>query len=500
MDNERFVITFKLKTSTKDENILSKRFEVARHIYNSVLNVSLKRYNELIKTKAYRENQENIKSIYSTYTDKDKRAELCRPYFKIKNNMLKNYRLTEYELHKDVAPMQRHFKENIDSLTAQKIASRVWAGFSDLIFGSGEKLSFKKYYQGLNSVEGKNNISGIRYKLESNTLHWIGLELTPQINVNNKYEVSALMNKICYVRITRKFVRGKFKYYMQLILEGRPYVKNHKIGNGTLGIDIGTQTIGYVGDNDAKLLELAPNVVNIEKEKRRIQRYMDRSKRAANPDNFNSDGTIKKGVKLKWNFSNKYKKARSRLKEVYRKQKDIRRLDHNILANQIISEANVILVETMNFKALQRRAKKTTKNKKTGKHNSKKRFGKSLANKAPAMLIEIIGNKLKFKGGVLLKINTRIVKASQYNHLSKSYNKKKLSQRWNKFNYKGEDIKIQRDLYSAYLIKNVDTDLVTINNDNCNKDFDKFIELHNKEIDRLSSSDNLSSMGVKKAS
>lgn len=499
MDKERFVVSFKLKTSNVDEDILSKRFEIARHIYNSVLNVSLKRYNELIKTKDYRANQENIKSIYSTHADKDIRKELCKPYFKIKNDMLKAYGLTEYELHKVVAPMQRHFRENIDSLTAQKIASRVWAGFVDLLFGDGEKLSFKKHYQGLNSVEGKNNKSGIRYKGSENILYWLGLKLVPQIDINNRYEVDALRARTCYVRIVRKFVRGKYKYSMQLILDGKPPRKNRSMGKGRLGIDIGTQTIGYVSDKDAKLLELAPSVVNIEKEKRRVQRYMDRSKRATNPNNFNEDGTIKRGIKLKWNFSNKYKKARSKLRELHRKQKDVRRLSHNILANEIIKEANVVLVETMNFKALQKRAKKTTKNKKTGKYNSKKRFGRSLANKAPAMLIEIIENKLKFMGGELLKVNTRVVKASQYNHLSKKYSKKKLSQRWNNFNYNSKKIKVQRDLYSAYLIKNVEDDLESIDNDKCSKDFGKFLKLHDKEIERLSSRDNLSSMGVKKA-
>ena len=52
-----------------------------------------------------------------------------------------------------------------------------------------------------------------------------------------------------------------------------------------------------------------------------------------------------------------------------------------IIWNRIISLGNRILVETMNYKELQSRAKETTKNK-NGKNNKKKRFGKSLSNKA----------------------------------------------------------------------------------------------------------------------
>jgi transposase len=53
-----------------------------------------------------------------------------------------------------------------------------------------------------------------------------------------------------------------------------------------VGLDIGTQTIAIVSNVDVKLLEIADRVNNIEKEKRRILRYMDRSRRANNPDNF----------------------------------------------------------------------------------------------------------------------------------------------------------------------------------------------------------------------
>ena len=74
----------------------------------------------------------------------------------------------------------------------------------------------------------------------------------------------------------------------------------------------------------------------------------------------------------------------------------------------------------MNFRGLQKRAKNTTINEKTGKFNKKKRFGKSLGNKAPAMLLEIINRKLGYFDKQLIKIDTWSVKASQYNHADDS--------------------------------------------------------------------------------
>jgi hypothetical protein len=229
---------------------------------------------------------------------------------------------------------------------------------------------------------------------------------------------------------------------------------------------------------------------------------MDRSKRATNPQNFNEDGTIKKGniingkkEKLVWNYSRKYIKAKNELRDIQRKQADIREQDHNIMSDNILRNCDIFYVENMNYKGLQKRAKKTKKNDK-GKFQKKKRFGKSLANKAPAKFLVILKNKLKARGGLFIEINTREAKASQYNHLNHQYNKKKLSQRWNDFEYKGKQIKIQRDLYSAFLIQNTNDDLKSFNNELCNSKFDNFIIMHNREINRLSNNKNLSSMGV----
>lgn len=498
---QRYILTLKLETKKYQEDILNKRFELGRQLYNSVLGKSLKRYKEMIKTKRWRKNQINISNVYKLEKDKNKAKKLSKEYFEIKKNMLKEFNLSEYSLHADIKNMQKHFKKDIDSFTAQKIASNVWRAYDKLLYGNGNMVHFKKYNNGINSFEGKSNKTGIVYKIENNTLKWNGLDIKIQSKLNN-YEVSALRDEIKYCRVVRKFVREKYKYSLQLILDGIPPIKidiesgeiKNDISIGDVGIDIGTQTIAYVSDYTCKLLELAPRVQNIENEKCKLQRKLDRQRRSNNPNNYNEDGTIKRGIKLEWIKSNKYIKTQNELKEIQRKQADIRKQDHNIMANEIISQGDTIKVETMNFKGLQKRSKNTTTNSQ-GKYNKKKRFRKSLANKAPNMFLTILKNKIESKGGLFIEINTYKVKASQYNHLTCAYVKKELNQRWNYFNYNNEDIKIQRDIYSAYLIKNVDG-LESINNDKCHNGFEEFIKYHNKEILRLQEFKNLSSMGI----
>ncbi|MGK0469292.1 RNA-guided endonuclease TnpB family protein, partial [Clostridium sp.] len=367
----------------------------------------------------------------------------------------KKYNLTEYSFHTFVKPIQKHFKDNIDSFTIQKIATRCFSAFQKLMLHKANRVYFKKYGE-MNSVEGKSNGTGIRFK--DNKLLWNGLEINTLVKKNDEYAQISLLNKVKFCRIVRKFVRKKYKYYIQLILEGVPPLKYNKetgevrniIGEGNVGIDIGTQTIGIASRHEVKLLELAPQINNIETIKRKLLRKLDRKQ------------------------------------------------SHEKLANYILSLGNVIKVESMNYKGLQKRSKETTVSEKTGKFNKKKRFGRSLANKAPSMFLTILDNKLKWNNEMLYKINTYKVKASQYNHFDSECNQKELSERWNYFNVNNEIIKIQRDLYSSFLIMNVKDNLEEVDRELCFGTYDNFKHLHDKEINRLLSSNNkrISSMGI----
>lgn len=483
-----FIVEFPLKTEKYQEDILNKRFEIGRHIYNSLVNVTQKRYKEIIKTKKYR-------TLLSSLTGNKKSD---KEIWKQINDIRKQYGMSEYSFHEDVKQMQKYFKSNMDSFTAQKIATELWKSYDKLFYGNGKKVYYKKYGE-FNSLEGKSNTTGIRFK--DDMITWNGLKIPVVIDYDNYYEYEAMQSKICYNRIVRKYVRNKYKYYVQIVFKGNPPVKidtdtgemKHDIGKGDIGIDIGTRTVAISSKSDVKILELADRVQNIENQKQKLLRKMDRSRRVTNPNNYNEDGTIKKqgNKKVEWIKSNHYIKYQNELKELYRKQADIRKYQHECLANYIISLGNKVYVEKMNFAGLQKGSKNTEKNDK-GKFKKKKRFGKSLANKAPSMLFTIIDRKLGYYGEKLIEINTFEAKASQFNHFDRTYTKKTLWQRWNEFN----GIRIQRDLYSAFLIMNISDDLKNFNIDKCNERFENFYRLHNMEVDRLTGKKNLSSIAI----
>ena len=65
-----FCITFPLKTEKYQEDTLNKRFEIGRKIYNSLIDVTQKRYKEIIKTKKYRNIKSELKSTYDNANTK----------------------------------------------------------------------------------------------------------------------------------------------------------------------------------------------------------------------------------------------------------------------------------------------------------------------------------------------------------------------------------------------------------------------------------------------
>ena len=148
-----FTVQFPLKTEKYQEDILDKRFEIGRQIYNSLVSITQKRYREMIKTKKYR----GLISQLSGDKKKDK------PIWKQINEIRKQFGMSEYSFYYDVKKLQHHFSDNIDSRTARKIASNLWRAYEKLFYGNGEKIHYKRYGS-LNSLEGNTDKTGIRFR------------------------------------------------------------------------------------------------------------------------------------------------------------------------------------------------------------------------------------------------------------------------------------------------------------------------------------------------
>lgn len=559
----RCILELPLKYDKHEHTILNTMFRVANDMKNNLIGWYLNQYREMIRTKKWRNNQVAIHQLYVDYAPgikdlgklkakisrkiskcqknginytpslkdmenldclqktedefKEKKAAL----YEIRNGMLAEHGFSKFSFQERMKKYRKSYETLVGSAVAQRIADTVWDMFQAKLFGNGKAISFSPFTEFL-SIEGKSNKTNIVFNRKTMTVTFgkKSNQVTLRVKRNRRdpygYEETMLGYEVCYCRIVRKAYPEGWRYFLQLVLKGTPPVKIdsetgeilHSIGKGCVGLDIGTQTLAFSGDHNVGLEVLAEDIQNDQNKIRRIKRAMDRSRRNSNPRMFTSDGQIVRRNKLPaellnkrgrriWIKTKRYKRLEMRLRAIYRKQAAYRKHLHRRMANKLLSMSDEFYVEKMNWKALSKRSKETKRNQK-GKFLSKKRFGKSIANKAPASFINILEAKATAAGGIFQRIDTWEAKASQFNHVTGKCSKKRLSKRWHTLE---DGMKVQRDLYSAFLIQHINKDLKSFDVEACKKDFTAFLAMHQKEIERLQSLDKKmpSSMGIRKA-
>ncbi|MEH7115698.1 transposase [Neobacillus niacini] len=511
-----FIIDVELNGRNRDFLMIESELEVNRVIYNTSLGEYLKREKQMKRTIRYKKLvriSRAIKSHLAKNHNKEKkeyfeneRKNLSEEFKKLREE----FGLTEYSMHEYIKEIRNHFNGKTNSIIAQTTATRAWNTFKKKLFGSAKKVVFVKRGE-MDSFEGKNNHTGWRFKEEKviskdrvfglkvkemdmylkETFHLLNSQQTFQYK-NKEEETVTDFYRVKFVRILKRIVRGIVRYYAQLVCAGYPPVKRDRktgqvkypLGKGPVGIDIGTSSIAVSSTTKVLLKNLAENIKKVEHVQREIRLYnrkLDRSKRVTNPQNFDEAGRIRKGKK-QWEFSKNYKKLKFQLKELYRKLALYRKFSHQYEVNRMVMLGDTFCVEEMNFNALQKRAKKTEVSEKTGKYKKKKRFGKTIARRSPATFIRILSKKVTALGGTFFKVKTSTFKASQYDHKADNYKKKELKERWHRFD---DGTKVQRDLYSAFLLMN--SDMLGLKSDraSCFNTFEQFYKYHEEEIEKI---------------
>jgi putative transposase len=201
-------------------------------------------------------------------------------------------------------------------------------------------------------------------------------------------------------------------------------------------------TVAVVSESSAILRDLCPRVEPFQKEKRRLQRAMDRSRRVANPDNYEANGKTKNGAH-KWIKSRRYINQKLKVAEQERRLAAERKRSHGELTNQILALGNQIKTEKLSYKSFQ------------------KNFGKSVKKQAPGMFVEMLRRKADAAGGYVDEFSTYSTKLSQTCHSCGSVKKKLLSLRVHECDCGVGPV--QRDLYSAFLARHVRADKLDAN-------------------------------------
>ena len=434
-----FVTELPLVVDSLTERKLLARFQAGRQLYNACLHEAMIRMNLLKNSEAYIKTRKLSKGKARTTAFSEAR---------------KVYRYSEYDLHSFATLTSNKSKwiaKNIDSNTQQKLATRAFNASEKVLLGRAKKVRFKVPSR-FRSLEGKTNKQGIR--LKNNQLVWGKLKITPIIDWLNPVIKHGLDSKVKYVRILWRELRGKRRWYVQLINEGLPYQKpQNYISDGLIGLDLNVSNIAFIADNKAGLLPFAENVSSYQKEIKLLQRKMECSRRNNNPDNYHPDMTSRKGRtmvtkkgkpikgKRQWNKSKTYLKTAAKKRELERRKTAYAKSQNRKIVNEILRHGKHIKTENVSIKGWQ------------------KRYGKAIGAKSPGFVQEQLRRKAESANGSFQKFSTKKTALSQ-THLDGTRIKKSLSQRVH-YDVTGI-VPHQRDLWSSFLARYVNQDELSL--------------------------------------
>lgn len=294
-----FLLELPLVVDAGQAGRLRAHFEAARCLYNALLGEAMKRLRAMRADAAWQE----ARAIPQTQKQERKAAFV---------QLRQAYGFSEYALHAFAKEANCVWiAGHIDAQMAQTLATRAYHAANLVCLGKAKHVRFKSKGRGLDSIENKWNKSGLRFVLQPveggnhGWLVWGKDRLVAMIDWHDPVVCHGLRHPIKYARLVRRKasspnaqgadVQG-YRYFVQLALAGRPYQKKkHTVGRDVVGLDLGPSTIAIVScEGEACLLPLCAELAPGARAKRRLQRKLERQRRANNPQNYDDKGRIQK--------------------------------------------------------------------------------------------------------------------------------------------------------------------------------------------------------------
>lgn len=424
--DNNFVLTLPLMTEPWQSDIIDRRMDYLRLLYNYVQGKLLRQYryfSQLDEYKAIKTFKERI-DFFRTHPftvkgiiGRDKSPlDVTFTEYGITNFVEKlNQRTTGDKTYKELG---------INTSYLDALADNIWASWDYFLYYKGKSVHFKRkgdlntFVIRMKKSHGKNDFAGLDIDLEKRT---IGFKLNSAVGKKEKwmtlsfgtdrptdYEKEAFslgFESIRTVTIVRKKREGKSKYYIQLTFRGSHSNKDRKLGEGCVGIYISPSNIAVSSPIGLSIDKLADRADSIEHEKRLIERKIDRSLRANNPQNYNEDGTVKRHTRLVWHLSNRYKGLVAELSELQRHQAAVRKNQQIDLANTLLKLGDTFIVEnnvTNSWKP-ENTAPDTSKQDK--KPLNARKGNKRVAYQAPSQFVTILKEKVSSLGGRFIEVD-----------------------------------------------------------------------------------------------
>ena len=501
-----FATEVELKVASWQASVLDKRFNAARLIYNKCLTHYLKSAYRMRSSKDYRRYKgmrlamRNLDEAAKAARGKEKKElqKLAAAKEKEREELFKSMKIhfglrefdSEYLIKKDSLNWLGDHVGTKEAAAIRQDASKAFdkwmlSGFLD------RRPRFRRFNEA-KSVTSRTGGS-IRWDATSRVVRWKrggkDLRLSAIVDERDDVLMHGINSKVKFTRLVRREIRGRMRYFAQLVCEGSPYRKpSRKPAKGIVGLDIGTQTVAAVSENGSWLGVLCDGLARSDAERRRLQRKLDRSRRSTNHDCFDEKGRWIKGKKFV--ASKGYLKVKGRLAELARKEADHRKNLRGQDVARIIRLGDDIRFEKLGFRGFAKKAKFDPEN----PTKRRKRFGKSIGFRAPGGFVARLKQEALKWGVSVTEFDPRPHALSQ-TCICGNRKKKSLGKREHKCSECG--VSAQRDLFSAYLARYVTTDGKTLHVDQSRKDWSDFCGSLESAWDQVNAVDAPGSLGLR---
>ncbi len=293
-----FLLELPLQVNEGQAARLRAHLEAGRQFYNAILSEGQRRLRAMRADPAWQ-----VARAIPRSRKQERNAAFLR--------LREHYGFSENSLHEAGKVLRVSWlAEHLDAVLAQTLATRAYQALNRVCLGQAKRVRFRSRGRGLSSIENKRDDTGLRFVVEPaeagnrGYLLWKQDELEALIDRDDPVVTYGLDRRIKYARLIRRRAsspqaegadREGYRYFVQLALEGIPYYKpQHTVGQDIIGGDLGPSSIAlFPREGDASLTQFCEELEPDERELRRLQRKMERQRRAANPDNYDEKGRIK---------------------------------------------------------------------------------------------------------------------------------------------------------------------------------------------------------------
>lgn len=164
----------------------------------------------------------------------------------------------------------------------------------------------------------------------------------------NMTEALRFEGKVMAARVT--YIGGRWWLSVQVEVEHDAPVHN----GDAVGVDLGIKYLAVTSDGE--IFDNPKPLQSALRKLARLQRKLDRQRRANNPDNYNENGTVKNGPK-EWVWSENMKRTQEQVSRLHFRVACIRNEASHTLTTAIAQQYGIIGIEDLNIKGMMQNRK-----------------------------------------------------------------------------------------------------------------------------------------------